>query len=148
MFVVALGDMYMAEGRKIILLVDDNMVNLKIGRITLCDTYDVFTMPSAKKMFNLLEKHTPDLILLDIVMPEMDGFEAIKILKSAENTRNIPVIFLTGTHTAAKERQGRELGAIDFIIKPFSPAQLRERIDVYMVKQGDSYGTNADSVHP
>ncbi|MDR0828431.1 MAG: response regulator [Desulfovibrio sp.] len=124
----------MPERRKTIVLVDDDLVNLKVGRITLGGKYNVFTMLSAGKMFSLLEKHVPDLILLDIVMPEMDGFEAIKILKSNASTRDIPVIFLTGAYTETKELQGRELGAVDFITKPFYPSQLLERIDEVLGK--------------
>jgi putative two-component system response regulator len=79
-------------------------------------------------MFELLENITPDLILLDIEMPEMDGFEALKILKASERFANIPVIFLTGRNDAATEGRGFELGAVDFITKPFAPIVLLNRI--------------------
>jgi putative two-component system response regulator len=68
-------------------------------------------------------------------MPEMDGFEAIQILKSDENLKSIPVIFITAREDADTEKRGFELGAVDFIIKPFSPPSLIERIEIHIGKE-------------
>jgi len=96
------------------------------------DQYRVMTMPSAEKMFSLLEKVTPDLILLDIEMPEMDGFDALKILKSESLWVDIPVMFLTGRNDAEVEARGFEMGAVDFITKPFSAPVLLNRIKTHL----------------
>jgi putative two-component system response regulator len=90
--------------------------------------YTVFTLLSAASMFKALGKVTPDLILLDIEMPEMDGFEAISLLKADELYSGIPVIFLTGLSDPTMEAKGIEFGAVDFIAKPFSVPVLLNRI--------------------
>jgi putative two-component system response regulator len=114
------------------MIVDDNIANLKIAKNALSDFYDVFTVPSAAKMFDLLERNKPDLILLDIDMPAMDGYEAIKILKSDPATSAIPVIFLTGMSSPEDELKGLSLGAIDYISKPFMPQLLRKRVELHI----------------
>ncbi|MDR0785951.1 MAG: response regulator [Treponema sp.] len=123
------------DGRKTIILVDDNIANLKIGKNALMEHYDVFTAPSGKKMFELLERNKPELILLDIDMPEMDGFKAIKILKENDSTRRIPVVFLTGKSDTESEIEGLSLGAVDYIPKPFSPPILRKRVEIHLLVQ-------------
>jgi len=85
----------MENSKKLVILVDDDITNLKIGSNLLSEKYTIATAPSAAKMFTLLKNNTPAIILLDIVMPEMNGYEAIKILKSNPETKDIPVIFLT-----------------------------------------------------
>jgi putative two-component system response regulator len=96
------------------------------------DHFNVMTMPSAAKMFTLLEKITPNLILLDIEMPGMNGFEALEKLKVSNSWANIPVIFLTGTVNASIEEQSRKLGAVSIITKPFSAPVLLERINAHI----------------
>ena len=118
--------------KKLILLVDDNPANLRIGKNVLSEKFTVATAPSAGKMFSLLENNHPALILLDIDMPERDGYETIGILKSKQETRDIPVIFLTGMTDSQNEEKGRALGAVDYIIKPFDPAGLIECIEKYI----------------
>ena len=118
------------EHKALILLVDDNPTNLRIGKNTLSKKYTVATAPSAAKMFSRLEKSAPAIILLDIDMPEMNGYEAIKHLKSKPETKDIPVIFLTARTEAADELQGLNLGAIDYIIKPYDPGVLLKRIEI------------------
>jgi putative two-component system response regulator len=122
-----------SNDRKIILLADDDPVNLKLARNTLMDTYDVFTMPSAEKMFQFLEQKSPDLILLDVLMPETSGYSAIKILKQDPRTREIPVIFLTSQSDSGSELKGFNLGAVDYISKPFSPQLLLKRVEVHLL---------------
>jgi class 3 adenylate cyclase/glutaredoxin len=123
----------MDNQNKTIILVDDNLTNLMNGMNVLSTRYNVFTAPSAKKMFTLLEKRRPDLILLDIEMPEMNGYEAIKRLKSKPETRDIPVIFLTGKNETNDELDGLTLGALDYITKPFVPSLLLKRIEVQIL---------------
>jgi putative two-component system response regulator len=116
-----------------IILVDDNPSNLRAGKNVLSEKYEVFTVPSAAKMFDLLADVKPAMILLDIEMPEMNGYEAIKILKANENTKDIPVIFLTGKTDTDNELEGLTLGAIDYITKPFMPPLLLKRIEVQLL---------------
>ena len=126
----------MESEKKLVILVDDNLANLKIGNNILEEKYTVATSPSAIKMFNLLEHNTPDLILLDIDMPYMNGYEAIKLLKSKPDTKDIPVIFLTAKTESGDELEGLSLGAIDYITKPFNPALLLKRIEVHLLVEG------------
>jgi len=116
--------------QKMIFVVDDNDTNLAAAREALRTCYRVMTMPSALKMFAMLEKLTPDLILLDIEMPEMDGFEALRHLK--ESKADIPVVFLTSLVDAQVEARGFQLGVIDFITKPFSAPVLINRIKTHL----------------
>ena len=109
-----------------IFVVDDNGTNLSTAEEALESQYRVITLSSAARMFAILEKVTPALILLDIEMPEMGGFEAIKRLKSDEASAKIPVIFMTATADAAND--GKELGAADIITKPFSVPVLLDCI--------------------
>jgi putative two-component system response regulator len=125
--------MTMGNPRKLIMLVDDNRTNLLAGKAALTEDYTVLTMPSARKMLETLEWSKPDLILLDIDMPEMNGFEAIRILKKDPETRSFPVIFLTAMDESANELEGLKLGAIDYITKPFSSALLRKRIEMHLL---------------
>jgi len=123
----------MTTDKELIMLVDDNPTNLRTGINVLSEKYSVATAPSAEKLFCLLENSKPDLILLDIDMPEMNGYEAIKILKAKEETKDIPVIFLTGKTESDDELEGLSLGAIDYITKPFQPALLLKRIEVHLL---------------
>jgi len=113
---------------KTIFVVDDSDTNLAAAEEALEDHYNIMTIPSAAKMFSLLAKITPDLILLDIEMPVTNGFEALGQLKTSSLWANIPVIFLTGTINASIEEQGKKLGAVDIILKPFAAAFILERI--------------------
>jgi len=123
----------MENEKKLIILVDDNPANLRIGKNVLAEKYAVATCPSADKMFSLLENNTPAMILLDVDMPEVNGYEAIKILKSKPVTKDIPVIFLTARTESDDELEGLSLGAIDYITKPFQPPLLLKRIEVHLL---------------
>jgi len=118
--------------RKTIFVVDDNDTNLTVAESALEAQYNVMTMASAQKMFVLLERIRPQLILLDIKMPEMDGFETLSRLKASKSYVNIPVIFLTAVQEPAMEVQGFEMGAVDFILKPFSVPVLLNRIRLHI----------------
>jgi len=117
---------------KTIYVVDDNNVNLTKAKRVLEGHYRVLTIPSAARMFELIVKIIPDLILLDIDMPEMDGFTALKKLNESGHTQRIPVIFLTASTDDDIEAQGFKLGAVDFITKPFSPSVLMNRIETHL----------------
>jgi len=117
---------------KTIFIVDDNDTNLMAAKTALDGTYKTFALPSAAKMFKLLEKITPNLILLDVDMPEMDGFQAMSALKSDEKLKSIPVIFLTAINDPESEIRGFEMGALDFINKPFSAPVLIKRIETHI----------------
>ena len=124
----------MKAKKKTIFLVDDSTTNLMTGKNLLSQTYNVYTCNSGARMFNLLGKIMPDLVLLDIEMPEMDGYEVIARLKHDENTANIPVVLLTAHSDAETEIKGRSLGARDLITKPFSPAALLKSIETHILK--------------
>ena len=117
---------------KTIFIVDDNDTNLMAAKTALDNAYRTFALPSAAKMFKLLEKITSDLILLDVDMPDMDGFQAISVLKADEKLKTIPVIFLTAKNDAESEIRGFEMGALDFINKPFSAPVLIRRIETHL----------------
>jgi len=123
----------MEHDREIIVIVDDDSTYLTIGKSTLSVKYDVFTTSSGERLFSLLEKLSPDLILLDIRMPDMDGYEVITKLKSLGKTKNIPVIFLTSRIDPVSEIKGLNWGAVDYITKPFSRELLLKRIDLHIM---------------
>jgi putative two-component system response regulator len=123
----------MLDNKKKIVLVDDNPVNLKLAGNTLMERYNVFTVPGAEKLFQLLEQTVPDLILLDVVMPGISGYEAIVTLKANPRTADIPVIFLTSQTDTVSELEGFSLGAVDYISKPFSPQLLLKRVEVHLL---------------
>ena len=119
----------MSNIRSKIILVDDNMTNLAMGKNILSTFHQVIPLPSAEEMFEALNKVIPDLILLDIDMPVMNGYEAIKKLKAEPRYADIPVIFLTALDDVDNELEGFDLGAVDYITKPFSAALLLKRIE-------------------
>ena len=122
----------MAGDRKKIVVVDDNPENLNALKNTLKESYMVYPNPSAPDMFELLEHVRPDLILLDVEMPGMNGYEAIKKLKNSEKYKEIPVIFLTSMSGEESEKEGLQLGAADYIQKPFVTPVLLERIQKHL----------------
>jgi putative two-component system response regulator len=113
---------------KTILVVDDSVSNLAIAEEALDDSFNVMTFASAEKMLPILQKITPDLILMDIEMPGMNGFEAMMLLKADVSYSKIPVVFLTAMNDEANKAFGIELGAAGFISKPFSAAELLDQI--------------------
>jgi putative two-component system response regulator len=119
--------------KKKIIIVDDNPVNLMVGATVLQGLYEVSTVPSGEKLFKFLETIEPDLILLDIDMPGMDGFEVIKRLKAGSRTQGIPVIFLSADNSTDYEARAFALGAEDFIAKPYYPPLLRKRVELHLM---------------
>jgi len=119
----------MSSSRLTIFLVDDNPTILTAGKNMLMTFYQVIPLPSAAAMFEAIEDLLPDLILLDIEMPDMDGYKAIQKLKSEERWQDIPVIFITAKEDAESEVDGFDLGAVDYIKKPFSAPLMLKRIE-------------------
>jgi putative two-component system response regulator len=118
-----------AFARPTILVVDDNLDNLLLMSGLLKDLYKVKVVNSGEKALKSLQKeHKPDLILLDIIMPGLSGYDVIKELKVNIHTRHIPVIFLTGMTGVEDEKKGLELGAADYVTKPISPAIVLARV--------------------
>jgi putative two-component system response regulator len=126
----------MTVQRSKVILVDDNKASLDQGRNLLKTFYEVYPALSAAKLFEILENIAPDLILLDIEMPEMNGYEALKLLKGDPRRAEIPVIFLTSKSDDESELAGFDLGASDYVRKPFSGPLLLKRIEkeLLMVK--------------
>lgn len=119
-----------------IMIIDDNVTNLNIARTALEQQYEVLLFPSGEKALKLFERITPDLILLDVDMPGMNGFEVIKHIKqSSYPVRNVPVIFLTANNNSDSEYDGLNLGAVDYITKPFSFPLLLKRVELHLQLQ-------------
>jgi len=116
--------------KKIILIVDDekDIVDLLKYNLVIENKYDVLTAYNGKEALEILKNNKPDLILLDIMMPEIDGFEVCKKIKSDKSTSNIPIIFLTAKADEIDEILGLEIGADDYIRKPISTRQVLSRI--------------------
>ena len=115
-----------------VMIIDDNIVNLTVAKKALSNVYTIIPVTSGEAALTLLTKSLPSLILLDIEMPEMDGFETIKHIKGNEATRNIPVIFLTAKDDSGSELEGLQLGAVDYVTKPFSIPLLIQRVDLHI----------------
>ncbi|KPZ52857.1 MULTISPECIES: two-component system response regulator [Pseudoalteromonas] len=115
-----------------ILIVDDEPANLKVMREVLGNQYRMSFAKSGDAALTLLEKEQPKLILLDIMMPDMNGFEVCEIVKSTPALSHIPIIFVTALGDESDEFKGFELGAVDYITKPISPAIVRARVKTHL----------------
>lgn len=111
-----------------IVVVDDEPNNLQLIQQTLQEQYQLSFANRGARALEVISKITPDLILLDIMMPEMDGYEVCRRLKVDDKTKDIPVIFISAMGDAGDETKGFELGAVDYITKPFSPLVVKARI--------------------
>jgi serine phosphatase RsbU (regulator of sigma subunit) len=126
-----------ADQRKTVLLVDDAPANLQVATSILKDIYKIRVATNGAKALALVkDAPPPDLVLLDVMMPEMDGYEVCARLKADPETRDIPVIFLTGQTEIEDETRGFEVGAVDYIHKPFSPAVVKARVQTHLVLRG------------
>lgn len=119
----------MNNEKKTILVVDDATENIDVIVGLLKEQYRVKAATNGTKALKIVNSNPPDLILLDIMMPGMDGYEVITILKSQIATKDIPVIFLTGKSGADDETKGFEMGAVDYISKPFNPSIVKARVN-------------------
>ena len=114
--------------KKIILIVDDDRLTLSTAQNLLGEQYKVVALNSGKQAYKYLDRHTPDLILLDINMPEIGGFEVMRALQADPRWKKIPVIFLTADRSSETEVECFRMGACDFVSKPFEPQSMLSRI--------------------
>jgi len=122
----------MPEKDNSILIIEDSELNVKILVDILGEDYKLYIAKNGQEGVEKAKEKLPDLILLDIVMPTMDGYEAIGILKDTWETQEIPIIFLTSLNNVEDERKGLMLGADDYINKPFDPLVVKLRVDIQM----------------
>ena len=125
------------EEKNRILIVDDEHLNLKILATILNKDYFVSVAPNGAQALSVAKQLIPDLILLDVMMPEMDGYEVCRRLKIEPATREIPVIFLTSITDVESETEGFLVGAVDYIAKPYNPVIVKARVNTHieLVKQ-------------
>jgi len=119
------------KNKQTILIVDDVSENVDV-LVELLNDYDLVTALNAKSALSIVSEEDIDLILLDIMMPEMDGFEVCDILKQNPNTKHIPIIFLTAKDKGSDIQIGFEKGAVDYITKPFNPSELLSRVNTHL----------------
>ena len=121
------------EEKPLVLIVDDIPRNIKVlGDILRTKDCKIVVATNGPQALELIKKVLPDLILLDVMMPEMDGFAVCKILKESSQTRDIPVIFLTAKTETADIVKGLECGAVDYISKPFNSTELLARVHTHL----------------
>ena len=113
---------------KSVLIIDDQIPDIAALTAILKSEYIVYSESNSKNGLAVTEKYMPDIILLDIVMPEMDGYEVITAIKNCEKTKNIPVIFISALNTRIDEELGLKLGAADYLVKPFSSSIVKLRV--------------------
>ncbi len=111
-----------------LLIVDDQPLNVQTLYQVFHDHCEVIVATSGARALELAEEQQPDLVLLDVVMPEMDGFEVCRRLKADGSTKEIPILFVTAQDNPEDETRGLELGAVDFITKPINPAVVKARV--------------------
>ena len=124
----------MADEKKefTILITDDEKMNVDVLGGILSPMYNLLVSRNGTRAIELAKQHKPDLILLDVLMPDMTGFEVIAELKNCKDTINIPVIFITGLTSAEDEEKGFVLGAVDYILKPFKRAIVKARVNTHI----------------
>ncbi len=149
------------NSRQTILTVDDTPMNLDILNGILSSQYDIKSAINGQIALKIAKKIKPDIILLDIMMPEMDGYEVCKWLKSDPDTVNIPIIFVTAMLAAEDEQKGFDLGAVDYITKPVNPAIVKVRVKTHLalanqqktcqkiieLQTNDLYETQKSAIH-
>ena len=117
------------QEKNLVLIVDDVPKNLQVlGNILRNRGYNISVATSGEQALNMMDKILPDLILLDVIMPGIDGFQVCEELKASEKTKDIPVIFLTAKTQTEDIVKGFELGAVDYVTKPFIKEELLARV--------------------
>jgi len=120
------------KARKKILVIDDEKMNIMTLAHFFKNKYEVVVAVDGASGLETAEKHIPDLILLDIIMPDISGFDVLIKLKESEITRNIPVIFITGLDNPDDEAKAFSLGAVDYLIKPFNKTIVTIRVETQL----------------
>ncbi len=115
-----------------LLIVDDEPINIQILSSILDDDYTLSAATNGKKALELARSQHPDLILLDMMMPDIDGLEVCRTLKADPETADIPVIFVTAMSDPENEEQGLDAGAVDYISKPVSPPIVKARVKIHI----------------
>ncbi len=121
-----------AHGKPKLLVVDDQAINIQVMYRCFAGDYQVFMATNGEQALSLCKSNPPDLILLDVVMPGLDGFEVCRRLKADSATCHIPVIFVTAHTDPVQETHGLNLGAVDFIAKPVNPDVVRARVKTHL----------------
>jgi CheY-like chemotaxis protein len=111
-----------------VLIVDDEKINIITLTNILKHDYTLYAAANGQDAIETAKEFLPDVIMLDIIMPDMDGYEVFSRLKNGEKTREIPVIFITGLTSLEDEKKGLDLGAADYITKPFDPEIVKLRV--------------------
>ena len=133
-----------AKEKKIILLVDDSEIDLDLAQFILQDKYRIIPTKSGKEALDsLLRGPVPDLVLLDLIMPNMDGWETFNRIKAISCLKGIPIAFLTIERGAAEQNHAREIGAADYIFKPYQKEELLKRIK-NIIKRNPAEEQNAE----
>ncbi|MCB1760841.1 MAG: response regulator [Gammaproteobacteria bacterium] len=118
--------------KQTLLVVDDTPENIAVLKGILCDTYSVRAATSGALALKIIEKQKPNLILLDVMMPDMDGYDVCRRLKSSTKTSHIPVIFVSAKHETIDEQRGFDVGAVDYISKPVNPVLVKARVRTHL----------------
>ena len=116
------------DGKNHVLIVDDEKMNIEVLAAILCPDYTVLVAKNGSSAIEMARKYMPDIILLDVIMPDLNGFDVLTMLKETEATRDIPVIIITGLNSQEDEEKGLRLGAVDFIHKPFHTGIVQARV--------------------
>ncbi|PRC93127.1 diguanylate cyclase [Solimicrobium silvestre] len=124
--------------RQRLLIVDDQPLNIQTLYELFSANYQIFMATSGEQALSLCQSKLPDLIILDVEMPDMDGYEVCRRLKADVHTSNIPVIFITGHHNEAEETKGLDTGAVDFISKPINPRIVHARVKNQLMLKAQS----------
>ena len=126
---------FFVNKKKKILVVDDSEIDLELVEMMLQDKYTILPTKSGKEALDyLLHYSNVDLILLDIVMPEMDGWETFTRIKDLGTISNVPIAFLTSVHEIEEQNHAKEIGAADYIFKPYTRKELLKRIKLMLKK--------------
>ncbi|MCL2124504.1 MAG: response regulator [Oscillospiraceae bacterium] len=123
--------------KRSILIIDDEKPNLNVLGHTLRQEYTVYTARDGKTGLEIANEYLPDLVLLDIIMPEMDGYEVLTKLKESDKTKDIPVVFITGLVSSESVQKGMSMGAADYIFKPFSASNIKEKVEGQLRSSSD-----------
>lgn len=133
--------------RPVILIVDDSIFNIEIMAAFLGADYETCFAMSGEDAIEVAGEIRPDLILLDVVMTGIDGYETCRLLKADATLADVPVIFTTGRGTPEDEARGFQAGAVDYVNKPIQPTTLRQRVERHLARpdEGQTAGTRSSS---